>query len=309
MPLIYDPTQFTSPTFDELTDEVLGNLQGYTLTQDLVTELSADVSPTATLIPVVMPEEGFGTGIIEIGDEQMFVTAVDVNAGTAKLLSKGRGWRSTPVSSHSAGDTVTISPLVPRSRVKKAVNDAITQVWPMLYGVDSYEFTWTSIPKFGWEIPAEAEAILDVRYRDPYQNWVKVRNWETARGQNTDSFASGVSLRITEALWSGCTVRVTYAKRPTGLAAGTASFTDSGLSATAKDAVVYGAMHRLIPALDAGRLGVQYVPADELDQPRALGSAAALAREFKALYETAVAKEQKALQDLYPARLHFTSAR
>lgn len=309
MPIIYDPTAYAVPTFDELVDEVIGNLQGYTLTPDLVTELSDAVTTTDTTIPIVMPEGGFGTGIIEVGDEQMMVKAVDENAGTATLLSQGRGWRSTPVSEHSLGDTVTVSPLVPRWRVKKAVNDVITQVWPTLFGVASTEFDWVPGPTLAYEIPAAAEVLLDVRYRDQYGNWIKVRRYESARAQNTTDFTTGHSVRILEYPPFGTTLRVTYATRPTGLAVGSASFTDCGLSESAKDAIVYGAMHRLIPALDAGRLSVQYVPADELDQPRQLGSAAALAREFKSLHEAALAKEQQALQNLYPARIHFVSAR
>lgn len=309
MPIIYDAPAYTTPTFGELVDEVVGNLQGYTLTPDMVTYLTADLSATALTVPIDMPDGGCGTGVVEIGDELMYVTTVDVDSGALTLLPRGRGWRGTDAAVHASGDTVVISPLVPRHRVKKAINDVVTQIWPTLFGVDTVEFDWVPGPTLAYELPAEAEQILDVRYQDRYGNWNRVRRFEAVRSTNTTSFASGSALRITENPPFATTVQVVYGKRPTGLSDETLEFTESGLSASAKDVLVLGAMARLVPALDAGRLAVQYVPADELDQPRQVGSASALAREFKREFAEAVLKEQQALQRLYPARVHFITAR
>lgn len=309
MPIVSDPSAYAEPTFGQIAEEVVGNLQGYTLTPDMVTYLTADLAVDATTVLISMPEGGCGTGIVEIGDEQVFVTSVDENAGQLNLLPRGRGWRGTTAATHTSGDTVVISPLVPRFRVKQAINDTLNALWPAVYGVGTSEFTWSPGIVLAWEIPAEAERILAVRFKDRYGNWVKVRGWEAVNASNTDSFASGSSLRITETLLSGSTVQVVYAKRPTPFAGDEAAMTDTGLPASCKDLLVAGAMARLVPALDAGRLAVQYVPADELDQPRQLGSATALAREFKKTFDEALAREQADLQNRYPASTHYVSAR
>ena len=305
MPIIYDPLAYSAPTYSELVEEILGNLQGYTLTQDLVASLSQDLSTTDTVVHITMPEGGMGIGTVEVGDELMYVASIDEAAGTLNLLPRGRGWRGTTPAAHANGDTVVVDPLVPRWRVKKAINDTINASWPTLFGIATSEFTYSSINKTAWEIPAAAEAILDVRYRDYQGNWQLIRHWSVLRSSKTTDFTSGVSLRITSMVPSGVTVQVVYAKRPSPLAADTAPFTDTGLALSAKDVIVYGSMSRLVPALDAGRLGVQYVPADEMDQQRQVGAATALAREFERGYQAALLKEQQALQNLYPARVHF----
>lgn len=290
-------------TLDDLVEEVLGNFQGYTLSPDQVTALNGAITATDTTVPIVSVETGLGTGMVEVGDELMYVQSVDTDAGSLTLLPKGRGWRGTPATAHEAGDTVVVSPLVPRYRVKKALNDAIAGMWPVVFGVATNEFTYDS-GTLAWSLPAEAEMILAVRYKDLNGDWRDAHSWEVVNSVNTADFATGSALRITSAIPSGATVQVVYGKRPSTLDAPTATLSSSGLSASAKDAVVYGAMARLAPALDTGRLGVQYVPADELDQPRQLGSAMALAREFQNIFTAAVQREQSALQNRYPARIH-----
>lgn len=305
MPIIYEPPAYAAPTYDELVEEILGNLQGYTLSQDLVASLTQSLSTTDTVVHIAMPEGGLGIGTVEVGDELMYVASVDEDGGTLNLLPRGRGWRGTTPSAHSLGDTLVVDPLVPRWRVKKAINDTINASWPLLFGIASSEFTYTATNTLAWVIPAEAEFILDVRYKDRDGNWQLVRHWSVLRSSNTTDFSTGVSLRITCSLPHGATVRVIYAKRPQPLTSGSAPFTDTGLTLSAKDVLVMGAMSRLVPALDAGRLGVQYVPADEMDQQRQVGAATALAREFERGYQAALLKEQQALQNLYPARVHF----
>ena len=296
-------------TFDQIVEEILGNLQGFTLTQDLVTSLTAPITASDTTIKIDMPEGGVGMGMVEIGDELIYIRSVDADSGTITALAKGRGWRGTTAVSHATGDTVVVSPLVPRARVKTAINDTLSAVYPTIYGVATTEFTWTAGTTLAWGVPAEAEQILDVRWRTPLGNWGKVRSWELVRSSNTTDFPTGASLRISEGLASGQQVQVVYGKRPTALVNPADAFTATGLTDSAKDLIVLGAMARLIPALDAGRLGVQYVPADELDQPRQVGSATALAREYERSFQAALLREQTALQRLYPGRPHYVSAR
>lgn len=311
MPIIYDaPGAYAPPTFGDLVDEVISILQGYTLTPDMVTYLTDSLDATATSVKIEMPEGGCGVGVFEIGDELVFVHRVDDQAGTLTLLPQGRGWRGTVAEPHAAGDTVVVSPLVPRHRVKRAINDAVAALWPSVFAVETVEVDWVPGPTFAYPLPAEAEQVLDVRYKDQYGNWVKIRRYEAVRSLDAAQLPSGVGVRIGENPPFATKVQVVYGRRVTPFDAETVDpVSDAGLSPSAKDVLIYGALVRLVPALDVGRLSVQYVPADELDQPRQLGSAMALAREFKKDYELAILREQQALQNLYPARMHFVSAR
>ena len=292
-------------TYKDVVEEILSVLQGYTMSPDQMTYLTSDLSPTDLSLAVAAyntgsaVNPGLGAGLVEVGDELIWIDNYDDATSTLTALPRGRGWRGTTASAHESGETVVISPLVPRHRVKSAVNDTLASLWPLLYGVAQDEFTYTSGTQVAWPVPADCEQVLDVRYRDRNGNWERVRKWETERSP------SGAEVRLC-GVEHGATVRVVYGKRPTLLTAETDDFTATGLPLSAKDVVVFGALAKLVPALDAGRLGVQYVPADELDQPRQMGTAMAIAREFKQEYATALQREQAAVQALYPARLHQT---
>lgn len=286
-------------TLDSLTEEILANFQGYSTSPDQVTALTAAVSATDLSIPLASVETGLGTGMVEIGDELLYASAVDPDTGALKILPKGRGWRGTTAVPHDIGDTVVVSPLVPRYRVKAAINDVLNAVWPNLFGVTTYTFTYDSGYTAGWAIPPDVEMVLAVRYQDSLGEWRDVTSWGVVHGLGVGSL-----LRITGSVLIGSTVEVVYGKRPAPFASGSSLLSETGLSESAKDILMYGAMVRLVPALDVGRLGVQYVPADELDQPRQLGSAMALAREFQNVYTAALQKEQLYLQNRYPARVH-----
>lgn len=299
-------------TFNDVVEEILSVLQGYTNAPDQMTYLTSDLTDTAIQIPIAAyntgsaVNPGLGAGVVEIGDELIWVDQYDEQTATLSALPRGRGWRGTTATAHSSGDTVVISPLVPRHRVKAAVNDTLLALWPSLYGVDTEEFTFAHTVTVAWPIPAEAETVLDVRYRDRDANWQRVKKWEVEHQSNTTDFPSGSSLRITGWVDHGATVQVVYAKRPSALATDADDLASTGLPLSAKDVLVYGALARLVPALDVGRLGVQYVPADELDQPRQMGTAMAIAREFQQQYAAALQREQKVLQERFPARLHQT---
>jgi hypothetical protein len=292
-------------TYKDVVEEILSILQGYTLAPDQMTYLTSDLSADGLTLAVAAyntgsaVNPGLGAGLVEVGDELVWIDNYDDATSTLTALPRGRGWRGTTPTAHTTGETVVISPLVPRHRVKAAINDVLAALWPSLYGVAQDEFTYSSGTQSAWPVPADAETVLDVRYRDRDNNWQRVRKWEVEHSP------SGSEVRLC-GVEHGATVRVVYGKRPSPFAAETDDFTTTGLPVSAKDVVVYGALRALIPALDAGRLGVQYVPADELDQPRQMGAAMSIAREFKQEYAAALQREQAALQNLYPARVHQT---
>lgn len=292
-------------TFGSVIEEILSNTRGFTAASEQVTSLSEAMTAT-DLTGRVDDLSVVSTGIIEVGEELMWVRSVDSASGSFSLLPKGRGWEGTSASSHSAGDTVTIKPAFPRQRVKNAINDAIMALWPTLYGVGTTEFTYDDPIRIGYELPAEAESILDVRYKDYLGNWQRCRQWEVERESNTTDFPSGVLIRLTREVPIGQTVRVVYGKAPTVLSSETDSFSDTGFEDRIADLVILGVMARLLPMLDVHRLQVTHVAADELDQPRPLGSAKALGDSFLKQYNDRLKQERALLQQRYPARIHIT---
>jgi hypothetical protein len=203
------------------------------------------------------------------------------------------------------GETVTMSPLAPRSVVANAINDTITSLYPDLYGVGSTEFTCTSEAVASWSLPAEAEMVLSVRFKDSDGNWQKVRRWELENEMSSGDFATGKAIRIC-GVPVGQLVQVVYGVIPTRLDTGPTAFAESGLAASYRDLVVLGAQLRVLPSLDVARLSVRTVSADELDQPIQVGSATQLAKEMQARFTARVKQELSVLQRRYPAPVHFT---
>lgn len=286
-------------TRNDIVEEILSNVQGFTASPDQVTSLSADLTDAATSLKVDSAT-GIANGMIEIGNELMWVTQFDQTSGDVRLLPKGRGWRGTKAEAHATGDTVVVSPTVPRSAIVRELNNQLRSLFPRLFGVAQETFTFNDIHKAAWSIPAVAEMVLDVRYKDVQNNWQRVRQWEI---ENTPDAVpvvrfSGVPL--------GQQVQVVYGIRPGTLDADDDLLADTGLSSSIKDLLIPGVLARLLPMIDVARLGVQHAVADELAQARQLGSAATLANEFKKTFNERLEQEVNALQRRYPARVHFT---
>lgn len=288
-------------TVANLIEEVLSNLQGFSAESDQITSLAAAMASDDLTVQVTDPTE-ISRGLIEIGDELLWVQSADPVTGTATLLPHGRGWRGTAALSHEAGQTVVISPNFPRSVIMRELCNQIRGLYPNLFAVSTLQFDYTDPLKTAYEIPDEAEAILDVRTQDHLGNWQRVRRWEVERGTDTPS---GNSLRIGDALL-GYPVRVVYGAKPVVPESTNDALAATGLPASCKDVIVLGAMVRLIPMLDVARLTTQAVPADELDTARPLGSALAIAKDLRATYEQRLAQERRVLTDRYPARIHWT---
>jgi hypothetical protein len=69
-------------TYADIVNEVIINLQGYTMQQDRATSLSAALTSTTTTTVSVTSTSDIGKGIIEIGEELMWVENFDRVANT-----------------------------------------------------------------------------------------------------------------------------------------------------------------------------------------------------------------------------------
>ena len=296
MPITYDPPGVYggTETLSGLVEEILSTLQGFTADSDMVTSLTSDITASTTTI-VVDDASGLSAGIIEIGEELVWVRSVDTTSNTVQTLPTGRGWRGT--------QAVSISPAVPRSAIVREINNTLRAIYPSLFGVATTEFIYNNYTKLAWDIPAEAVCVLDVRWRDPFANWQTVKRWSVENSLDATDHTTGSALRISGVPF-GYAVQVVYGVKPVVLTSLTQEWTECGLSGGSKDLLILGTIARLLPALDVSRLQVTHASADELDQPRPLGSALSVAKQYRQDYLSRLAEERDALNRRYPARWH-----
>jgi hypothetical protein len=312
MPIVFIPPPNPDPTPPpppapppginraDLVEEVLSNLQGFTAAPDQVTCLLADMTETDATLRVA-DSAGVSSGILEIGDELVWATAFDGASGNVTLLPKGRGWRGTTPAPHAKGETVTISPNIPRQVVIREINNQIEALYPSLFGTRTFSFMCDDPLRDAWPLPVEAEGVYDVRWQDFLGNWERVRNWEVEF--NGDDGVAAVRVGHVP---TGYMVKVVYGVRPSTMDTPETTLSETGLQRGAKDLLVLGSLARILPMLDVSRLAVQHAAADELATPRPLGSAQSLSEKFATQYKQRLFEERRILNDRYPARIHWT---
>lgn len=280
-------------TFDGLVREVRESLRGYGLIKDRVAFLAADITATALTVTV---DDGsnIDTGVVEIGDECLYVLSVSGN--TLTIAPDGRGWNGTTAAAHTANGRVTADPAFPTWRLQQALNDTIIGTWPALWGVGTATFTY-SPSTATYSMPADCENVLTVTATvfGPDKEQAQIYEYKFESKANTTQFATGkcISLRVVPE--PGQTVTVTYAKAPAELASGD-DFTTSGLRETARRCVVYGALAELLSTVDATRVLTDSASNSALADVNKVGSATQLAAQLTARYQMELNSEQQRLR-------------
>ena len=303
-------------TLNELTDEVVINLAGYTLQQDRATHLRAALAATASTVdaPLTMSlgsSADVGKGTIEINDELIWIDAIDRIGNTATIAPYGRGYLGTTTAAHAAGDKVTISPTFPRFVVKRAIQDTIKSLGSVIYAVKQASFTFnpavTTYELSGLDI----QNILSMHWEEigSSKEWIRIRRWDFDSNPDITTWGSGAqTVTIGDRVAPGRTVKVTYATSPTTLSTSlTTSYSEqTGLPESTRDVVILGAAYRLLAYLDPARASQTSPQADETDNKRPFGSSQNATKQLYALYSQRLAEEKSAQQKLYPPRVHFS---
>ena len=162
-------------TFNDMVEEVLINLEGFTLRQDRTTYLTAAIDNNDLTIALASGDN-IGKGIVEIDDELIHIDSVDRSDRSATISPFGRGYRGTTAASHTLNTKVTFAPSFPRLSVKRAINDTIRAVYPNVFGVASTTFTFNpSVTTYS--LPTEAETVLAVSWDTigPSNEWLPIR--------------------------------------------------------------------------------------------------------------------------------------
>ena len=296
-------------TYANMVDEVILNLSGYTLRQDRTTHLTQDVTSSGLTLNFGSVEN-IGKGSIEIEDELIWLDSYDRVGSTATIAPYGRGHNGTTPAAHATNTKVTIAPTFPRASIKRAINDTIDAVFPTLYGVGVYTFSYNSV-KTAYAIPAEVETILYVSWKTtgPTEEWLPIKGWRHDPLANSTAFTTGNTVSIYDRIEAGRTVQIYYTKKPSTLTgqSGSAVFeTVTGLPSSTKDVIIYGAAYRLASFIDPGRLNYSSAEADQADSKIQYGSGASTTRFLLALYQQRLNEESKKLRDVYPIRVHYT---
>ena len=301
-------------TLNNMVDEVLINLAGYTLQQDKSTHLTAALATTTSTIasPTILQlaSTDLGKGTIEIGEELLWVDSFDRIANTATVSPYGRGYLGTTAATAAAGTRVVISPTFPRYVVKKAINDTIRALGASIFAVKQATFTYNAaITTYELE-NKNIRNILTMHWESigPSKEWIRVKRFDFDALPEINTWgATTQTVTIGDIITPGRTVKVVYATEPEALSSNSDVFTTvTGLPESVRDVVIIGAAYRLLTYLDPARSAMVSPQADETDSKRPFGSSGNSTRQLFALYTQRLAEETKAQQQQYPARVHYS---
>ena len=255
-------------TFAGLVSQVRQQLLGYSLDQESISELTANMGAGDTTFSVdVATVNNLSRGLVEIDDELILAKSYDRTSGTVSILgaANGRGVDGTTAAAHSAHALVTASPAFPRIRIKEAINNTIRDLYPDLVVFGTTDITNVSVV-YEYEMPADAKDVWGVQLQlvGPSNVWQQARRYHFNSTAQTGAFASGKSIQIFDSVTPGMTMHVVYAKEPNTLVNDTDDFSAvSGYPDRVSDVVMWGACARLMPAYDAARLQQQAVESTE----------------------------------------------
>jgi hypothetical protein len=295
-------------TFNEMVNEVKTNLQGYTLKQDRLTYLNAAINSVATSM-IVGSSSNLAKGPIEIDDEIIWIDNFNTATNTLNVAPGfGRGYQGTTPTSHSQYAQVTLSPSFPRVSIKKAINDTINSLYPKLWAVDSYTFTFNA-SQTTYALPDDLEQILFISWQTTgsSKEWLPVNRWRADGMANISTFNSTNTINIYENIQPGRTVQVYYTTTPDTLDNNSDDFADvTGLPQSSQDVVTLGAAYKLLSFVDSGRISLTSAESDLADSKIPSGAGANNSRYIYALYQQRLNEEALKLQDKFPIRLHYT---
>lgn len=293
-------------TLEDLVNDVMFTVEGYGLELPRAAYLTGTGLTDTGLTFTVDNTDNIGEGMAEIDDELIYVQSVNEGTSTVTIAPDGRGYRGTTAAIHAANARITMSPVMPKSLVKRKINETIVGLWPTVWGEATTTLTPAEI-NVGYQMPADAEDVVSVDHETDsiVQEWGPVRRWRFESFADTTDFTTGKALFIYQDVSTTGNIRVRYRKQPSELTAGQ-DLTDAGLRSSARALVVAGAVWRLVSSMDIGRLRVNTVSADMLDQGNPLGSATQLAGYLRRVYERELLDEQQRLQVSTPPVIHYT---
>lgn len=295
-------------TLAQIVERVKVRLGGASTTASAVLQNSITASDLTVQLDTT---QGFSRGVAQIGFELVRVADIDQAARTLKIPEYGRGYQGTTAQAHTAGAEVLFNPTWRSAVVAEEINGVLSQVYPSIYGVETFETTFPADRRRPVEIPAEAIGVISVFIGDPSLPgvWIEETRW----GFNPDGVGGG-----DRHLWVGGNwrpawpLRVVYATRP-GLfdlsdpaSLGSQFEAVTGLDPRFEDLLALGVAARLAPFLEVARLPHAGAEARADAQVKPPGHATSTARYLQQQFEARLEQEQRALHKEHPIRVHRT---
>lgn len=282
-------------------------LEGFANDQVVVARLGANITAADTTLTTTSSAfsdgSGMSPGVWEIDDELVFVTDFNRSTGAASVV---RGWHGSTAAPHTANALIRNNPRFPLIQVKRAVNDAISNLFPAVPAVKTSDFTALS-NKVRYPLPSDARGVLDVSMRAGLTDddaWETVRMWRFFPRPGGDYSASTVIEFPTA--YTGVDTHVVYVAEPSPLTSDSDDFeTVTGLPSFAREAVVWGAMYRMYSMVELGRGGFSSADQTMLNTGDSFGKPTDIAKFLYGMYQQAVLDAQARMQDLYPASKHY----
>lgn len=291
-------------TLEDLQQRVRQQVLGYTRDQQQMSELSAPMSPTDTIFTLESETaRNISRGLVEIGDELILVKTVDQATKVAAVLglTNGRGREGTTAAAHSATDLVTMSPAMPRQRVKEAINDAIKAMYPACP-----QFATTDIsklaPVFEYGLPAAAMGVWYVVADTvgPTQVHYPAPRWRYNPKADTTDFPTGKSIQLLDYVTPGRAMRVVYTIQPTVLVNASDAFSVTGYDERLVETVIWGACARLIPAYETARLQQMAIEGTERANLVPAQAAVRTAAYYETLFQQSLQRERDRILEETP---------
>lgn len=291
-------------TLEDLRQRVRSQLMGFTRDQQQVAVLGATITSSDTTLSLeASTARNISRGLVEIDDELILLQSVDTTTNVATVIggTQGRGREGTTAASHLSGALVTMSPAVTRIRMTEAINQAILAMYPTIPIFATTEITKLA-PVFEYQMPADTEQIwyivsdtvgpTQVHYPSPRFRYNPMAP--------TSDFSTGKSIQLLDFVTPGRVIRIVYNKAPTTLSLATDLLTSTGFEDRMAETVVWGALARLIPAYESGRLQQLAVEGTERANLVPATAASKQAQYYEALFQQALQRERDRIMDEIP---------
>lgn len=290
-------------TLANLVDDTISEVSSYVRNQESITVLTQAAAADDTTLTVDDASQ-VSKGLVEIGDELVYVKSVNKTAGTIEVLPGGRGWKGSTAVTHGVNTVIRNNPLFPRVMVKRALNDTIKGIDLKAIGNHTFEFDGT---RYAYLLPTDFNDPVGVSWNAPDTTgvWPLIKRYRIDRNYYDDDTATeGQALVLLEYPMPGRNVRVQYTKFPTALTDGDV-FSDSGLPASAEDVIRLGAMWRLISTVDPGKIVAMSPSADLVDTPVRATYGSDVARYIYQLFGVRLAEEKAKQADNYMSIIQY----
>ena len=289
-------------TLGDLVEDILGHLNSFGESRDLVTSLTAGIDNDDVTFQVAEPRS-VSRGLLEIGDELMEVKSVDSSTGLVTLHPWGRGVRGTTAASHLADVKVTSNPRFPRSVVKREISNAIEYLYPQLFAIATDETQTVNPARTTYELPAACESIVRIQYETfgPSRMWYPVTRYRVDYNADATDFTSGKSVDIFASMAPGRTIKIVYRRNFGSLSADSDTLASAYLSENYSDILRMIVVGRLLMTADNVRVDLDSIESSNRAQTTQPSSAVSIARQYLLQADVRMAQERRRLLTLYPS--------